>query len=45
VTTAFGDGWAQANSVTTDSLGRVVAAGWADGNPAQKFAVTRYLGQ
>jgi len=41
--TSFGDGWAQANSVTTDSLGRIVAAGWAEGPNGQRFALARYL--
>jgi uncharacterized delta-60 repeat protein len=43
VTTSFGKGDAWANAVAIDSLGRIVAAGWA-GNTNRVFAVARYLG-
>ena len=46
VTTSFGSAHAWANSVVIDSLGRIVAAGWAErrSNSPQHFAVARFLG-
>jgi uncharacterized delta-60 repeat protein len=43
VATSIGTGHAWGNSVAIDSLGRIVAAGWAERREGRHFAVARYL--